>query len=56
MLIKNPKITALDRKYYDERAKINEAARAGKLGKSWFVRNLKTGRMEVKPKATFRRV
>ena len=56
MIIKNLKTTREDRKYFDEKAKINEAARAGKLGKSWLKQDPKTGEHKVKPKGIFRRV
>lgn len=56
MIIKNIKNTASDRKYFDEKGKINEAARAGKLGKSWLKQDPKTGEHKVQPKGIFRRV
>jgi len=56
MNIKNPKTTGLDRKYFDEKARITEAAKAGKLGKSWFVKNEKNGKHELRPKNIYRKV
>lgn len=55
-LIKNIKTTDSDRKYFDEKAKINEAARQGKLGKSWLKQDPKTGEHKVAPKKIFKRV
>lgn len=45
-----------DRKYFDEKAKIIEAHRNGKLGKSWYKLNEKKGQHEIRPKEIFKRV
>lgn len=45
-----------DRDYFDEKAKIIEAHRAGKLGKSWYKLNSEKGTQEIKPKDIFKRV
>lgn len=48
--------TSEDQKYFDEEAKLLEAHYKGKLGKSWYRRNPKTGKMEIKPKSVFGRI
>lgn len=48
--------TSDDRKYFDEKAKILEAHRAGKLGKSWYKLNPEKGTQEIKPKSVFKRI
>lgn len=49
MIIRNIKTTSEDRRYYDAKAKITEAAKAGRLGKRWFYKNPKTGKNELRP-------
>lgn len=56
MIVKNPKTTKADQRYFEERGKISEAAREGRLGRSWFTLNPKNGKWEVKPHATYKRV
>lgn len=56
MIIRNIKDTKADRRYFDERGRIAEAARAGKLGKSMLTLDPKTGEWHANPKKTFRRV
>ena len=55
MIIRNIKTTRSDRRYFDEKAKIKEAADAGKLGKSWFGRD-KNGEHKLRPKRIIGRV
>ena len=56
MVIKNIKTTQSDRKYFDEKGRIKEAADAGKLGKSWFYKNPKNGKDELRPRRIIGRV
>lgn len=56
MIIKNPKTTREDQRYFDNKAKIIEAHREGKLGKEWYQYNPKTGKHELKPKRIYKRV
>lgn len=56
MIVKNLKTTKADRRYFSEKAKINQAANDGRLGRSWFQVNPETGKTEVKPKAISNRV
>ncbi len=55
MIIRNIKTTAADRRYFDEKAKIKEAADAGRLGKSWFARD-KNGEHKLRPRRIAGRV
>ena len=56
MIVRNPKTTKADRRYFDEKARIKEAADAGKLGKSWFFKNPKNGKDELRPRRIIGRV
>lgn len=56
MLLKNPKITKLDRKYFDEKGKMSQAANEGKLGRSFFTVNPKTGKQELRPRKNYARI
>lgn len=55
MLIKNPKDTRSDRRYFDEKGKINQAANEGRLGRSWF-RVDENGKSVLSPKKVIKRV
>ena len=56
MILKNDKSTSSDRRYHDEKGKITEAAKQGRLGKSWFFKNPKTGKQELRPHRLIKRV
>lgn len=56
MIVKNIKNTREDRRYFDEKAKIKEAAENGRLGKSWFFKNPKNGKDELRPRKIIKRV
>jgi hypothetical protein len=56
MIIRNIKTTREDQRYFSEKGKIKEAADAGRLGKSWFRKDPKTGQDLLSPKKVIRRV
>lgn len=56
MLIKNIKTTREDRRYFDEKGKIKQAAEAGRLGKSWFRKDPRTGQDILSPRKVIKRV
>ena len=49
MIVRNIKTTREDRRHFEEGGKIQAAAQAGRLGKSWFQKNPKNGKDEVRP-------
>jgi len=56
MIVKNIKTTREDRRYFDEKGRMKEAAEQGKLGKSYFFRNPATGKDELRPRRIIKRV
>lgn len=56
MIIKNIKTTSSDRKYFDTKGKLVEAANAGKLGKQWYNYNKQKGVWELKPHKIYKRI
>ena len=56
MIVRNDKTTRSDRRYFTEKGKINEAANMGKLGKSWFRKDPKTGNSVLSPRKVIKRV
>lgn len=55
MIVRNIKTTGSDRRYFSEKAKIKEAADAGKLGKSWLKKD-RDGQYKLRPKSIINRV
>lgn len=55
-IIRNIKNTASDRRYFEEKGKIKEAAEAGRLGKSWFRKDPRSGNQVLSPKKVIKRV
>lgn len=56
MIVKNIKTTREDRRYFDEKGRIKQAAEQGRLGKSWFTKNPKTGKDELRPRRLIKRI
>lgn len=56
MIIRNIKTTREDRRYFEEKGRIKQAADAGRLGKSWFRKDQKTGQEVLSPKKVIKRV
>ena len=56
MIIKNIKNTREDRRYFEEKGRIKMAADAGRLGKSWFRKDPRTGQDVLSPKKVIKRV
>ena len=55
MIVKNIKTTREDRRYFDEKGRMKEAAEQGRLGKSYFFRNPATGKDELRPRRLIKR-
>ena len=56
MRVRVIKTTREDRKYFDEKAKITQAAKEGKLGKEWLFKNPVNGKWELRPKRIYNKV
>lgn len=56
MILKNTKLTESDRRYFDLKAKITEAAREGKLGREWYAYNPTNGKYELRPKRIYKHI
>lgn len=42
--------TRQDQKYFEKSEKVLKAHSEGKLGRNWYTKNQKTGKLELKPK------
>lgn len=55
-VIRTHKDTQSERRFLDERTKVIEAHNQGRLGRNWYTKNPKSGKLELRPKRLFKRL